>query len=283
MNRKTLLVIKLIVLILLLLVISFVAFAIIAFNGYSNTFSENLFSSESSFGQTAQKVQTFEDVQQIKLNLASIDVQIYETDSNIVTLYDNTQKEGFRIGIGGNDDNTVEFKNGKLTFTQGGTWNIGFNFIRITGDIIIEVPKGTQIEYEIDSASSDIYIDAPIKNTLKINNVSGEIEIMQGGEELNINTVSGDVEVFMAYEQIDIDCVSSDVKLVANSATKSIDFDGVSGDVEIEVEDDAKYDINFDAVSGDVDDDYENQNSDANAIQISINAVSGDAHLQNWR
>ncbi len=281
MSRKTLLVIKLIVLILLLVVMSFVALAIVSFGSFGKSF--DLLQNFSFSGEATKQVQTFEGVEEIELNLASIDVEIVETSSDIVTLHDNTSVSGFRLGIGGSDENTVEFKNGKLTFEQARSWGIGINFLSVEGSVVIEVPKGAQIEYEINSASSDIYFDAKAKNKLEINNVSGEIEVMQSGEDIDVETVSGDVYIYEVFENIDIDGVSCDVSLVADKTTQKITYNGVSGDLEIEIEGGAEYKAEMDSVSGDINDDYNNISNDNSAIDITVNNVSGDVDLQDWR
>ncbi len=281
MSRKTLLLIRLIVLILLLLVMSFVAVAIFSFNIFENNIS--LLDNFRFTGENTQQVQTFEGVEEIELDLASIDVKIVETSSDIVTLYDNTSISGFRLGIGGNDENKVNFTNGTLTFTQAKSWGIGINMLNVVGEVVIEVPKGSLIEYEINSASSDVYFDAKAKDKLDINIVSGEIEIEQGGDELDIETVSGDIYVYDVFKNVDVNCVSSDLNMVADETTNRIGYNGVSGDVEIEIENDAEYNVEISSVSGDINDDYNNASNDSGAIDISVDNVSGDIYLQDWR
>ncbi len=290
MSRKTTLAIKLIVLIALLILLISVALGFLGVNflgksvfnfGAFDVFSPWSFTQVNS-GNIAQDVQSYEDVEEIEVYLRDADIKIYETDSDKVTFYDNTETSGFLLGFGDNVENTISFKNGKLVFNQGVEWSIGFNFITTTGDIVIEVPKGSKIEYNINAANSDIEFDALSSGTIDIDNVNGDIEIMQAGEELDIDTVNSNIEVYAVFEKIDIDGVNANVNCVADSSTKNISYDGVNGDLTVEILDDAEYNISLNSVSGRIDDDYDNETNN-DGIDISVDNVSGNVSLEDWR
>ncbi len=274
-NNK--LVIKLIVLIILLIVFIGVAIGLVSYFAFNNHTSGGLLNHEG--GTPTAEAQSFSDVQEIIIDVASLDIKIIETNSDKVTLYDNSHSYGFVIGVRG--QNTISQNGGILRFKQANSIGINFGF-GMRGDILVEVPKGSLIEYKLNNVANNIELDAPSKDTLEINSVSGTIEILQGGEDLKINTVSGRTEVFEPFETVKVNSVSGSVYSVANVDSEYVRLDTVSGRSVVEIDGVSGYETSLDSLSGSVNDSY-GLNGNGNDLDIEVSSVSGSIELEDWR
>ncbi len=275
-NNKLL--IKLIVLIIVLFVFIGVAIALVAnftFNNYSFASFVNL-----SDGVPSAETQSFSNIQEIVIDVASLDVKIVETNSDVVTLYDNSRSHGFVIGV--KRPNTVSGDDGTLHFKQATQVGINFGF-GMSGDILVEVPKGALIEYKISNVANSIELDVLSKDTLEVNNVSGSIDIFQGGEDLEINTVSGRTAVYEPFETVRVNSVSGSVYSVANGDSELVRLDTVSGRSVVELDGVSSYKTSLNSLSGSVNDSYGSNSNGSGKLDIEVSSVSGSINLEDWR
>ncbi len=280
MSKKNWLVVKLVVLILLFIAVATILFSIFvgdrfgfkinsSWNGYLND------------GIPTQQEQSFEGIEKVVVYSYSLPIEIIETDRNDVLLIDNSDSH-----LANNEDNLYVVEDDTLYFEQAEqiAW-FGFNNFTnsVSGEIIIEVPQDVELEYEINSVSEEILIDA-FSDELTINNVSGNIYVLQGGDELNINGVSGSIEIADAFLEQKINSVSGNIYTVADKDSSVINVDTVSGGVDIGLANGIEYSINHDSVSGKVRDNYtpsdDGTSSDQKLI-ISVHSVSGFVDITN--
>lgn len=218
----------------------------------------------------------FDDIDSIKFDLKSADVEIRYNDSNDVLLeiYDEDEKNVDAVFSGG----TLN-----VSFSNYNTFCIGFCYVyrkailylppqyskkievvSLSGDVNINEYKTANIE--VSTASGDVKVRG--SNDLDVNTVSGDIEV-NNVVNFNFKSISGDVEVRNAYNVIG-STTSGELNVIA--LNNYINFSTVSGDVDIK---NATLNKNskITTTSGDVDIDG------INLIYVSTSTISGDVDV----
>ncbi len=275
MSKKNWLIVKLAVLILLFALILSIMVSMLNVDGLDFGFNLGM-NRRLDDGIPTEQEQNFEDIERIVFYGYSLPLSINETQRDDVLLIDNTTMTG------NVEPNQYLVEGNTLYFEQGGFRRIGFNFNYdgISGEIKFEVPMGVEIEYDIDSVSGGIVVDAPLNNGLKINNVSGNIDILQGGDELIINSVSGKIEIEEPVITQKIATVSGGIDTVADTESVEIDVDSVSGSTDIALSEGVTYSVKHAAVSGSVNDDYTGGSGASDkTLNISVSSVSGSVNI----
>lgn len=268
MNRKTILVIKLILLILV-----FVTLGIIALN----------FSGIKSMAIIEGQERTFSGVEKIVVEAISLPIKVYESDVAQVTIKDNTKEYGLKNA----KPNTMEQKGDVVTLKQGKSRSF---LSYVIGEFVIEVPRGSILEYDVSSISGSIDHDAISKDMLIATSVSGSVRIHQEGQKALMKSTSGSVRIHSPFEEIKASSVSGSVYVVANKESKQILASSVSGSVRIQLENVTGYDFDYSTTSGSVKDSYENLDYSKSgfskmgdsSLKITASSVSGSIRLEDW-
>ncbi len=256
MSRKTYLYFKIIGLSVLL--ISIVIGAMFIFNSKNLLFGFVPFNISTGNAEPLEEPEIFyfDDIDKINIELATIPVIIVEKDIDQIKVTSTINVEG----TGPRLENPIYKSNNTLHVKQ----EITMGVYSSAGELLIEVPNGIELDYELNLVSEDLYIDAKI-NKLELNVVSLEAKIYQAAKDIKINDVSGSIY------------------LVANEDTKDIDINTVSSDINIQVEGSNSFNIDNESISGDIENNYGNNNEAINEIDISVNSVSGDVILDDWK
>lgn len=270
MTRKNLLLIRLILLILLFIAIC--AGGLIFFQGYGQHGMENGTS------------QSFSGVNKILVNSSSLPVRIVEGDAAEVTVTDNTRFYGFGFGR----KNSVYQTDDSLYFNEGNRFSLIFGFT--AGDVTIEVPRGTALEYQLTNTSGSISLDAPSKNTLKIKSTSGSVKVFQGGDHLDLTSTSGSVRIYSGFETARVKSTSGSIRISADERSRELNCNSTSGSVRIRLEHVSGYDLTYSSTSGSIRDLYHNisyersgRNSYGDAsLKINVKNTSGSTKLCDW-
>lgn len=271
MNKKKLLIIKLIFLILIFIMMSYLAIYYFSYSGFE------------SIVVIDGEEKIFSNVEKIVVELVNLPINIYESDVSQVTIKDNSKVYGFIIG----KPNTIDEKDGVISIKQGK--GISF-FSMVRGNIIVEVPRESILEYNINNISGNIDHDAISRDTLKAKTISGNISINRQGEKAIIKTTSGLLSVYSPFEELSAKSVSGNVRIVANEDSREVLSKTVSGSIKIQLENVLGYDMDYSTTSGGVRDAYKNIDYSklGNAIQgdssleIKVSSVSGSVNLIDW-
>lgn len=283
MNRKQWLLIKLILLFFILIILGRIIIV-----GNINILDEIRISitGPSSFNNThldEGEEKSFSNVEKIMVDSISLPVHIYESDVAKVTVRDNSTSHG----LGSKNPNTLSQKGGVLSFKQ----KKRFSFLSIVrGGLIIEVPRGSILEYDISNISGSIIHDAISKDTLRATTVSGSIKIHQGNEKVFAKSTSGSIRIYSSFEDVKAQSVSGGVQILANQDSKQISGSSVSGSVTIQLANVTGYEMDYSTTSGSVKDTYANidYSKSGNAsygdssLKINASSVSGSIKLADW-
>ncbi len=268
MNRKKWLTIKLILLILVLFLMGMIALNLTGLKSLTAVGGEE---------------RTFTNVEKIVVESISLSVKIIETDGTIVTIKDNSKGYGIRAG----KPNILKQEDGVVTFKQGkGIFFLSF----VTGNVVVEVPRGSLLEYDVKSISGNIDHDAMSGESLQASSISGDIEIHQGGEKASVETTSGSVRVHAPFEKVKAESVSGSIRLTADQNSKEVKTSAISGSIRIQLKKVLGYTMDYSSTSGSVKDTYDNIDYSKSghairgdsALDINVSTISGSIKLADW-
>ncbi len=268
MTNKKLLYIKLITLIILFLLICFTSLQFIMRGGHNMDFSYHsgkLILSEN-----------FNNVEALKADLTSFSVEVVEHDSEEVLV------EFYRTGFGKSTEPVMNILDNRLTIEEPITLlNINFS----SGKILVYVPAGSQLPYDLSTASGSVKLNAS-SSTAVLRTISGSIKVYQGGDQLKAKTTSGSIKAYEPFHRIESGTTSGSIKLTASPDTTSIQSKSVSGSIKVELHDVEDYSINYSSVSGSFRNEYGNSsitsNNSSAALQINAKTTSGSIKLCDW-
>lgn len=225
----------------------------------------------------------FTNVDSLEVKLISVAITVVESDVLKVTVKDSVRARG----LGDNHPIIINEKDGLISIEQRNSRPF---FSLITGNIVVEIPRGTMLKYNINNISGSIEHNAASNDTLTATSISGSVNVRHGGEKAYLKSTSGSVRVHEAFEELSVSSVSGSVRVRADGISKSISASSVSGSVEIMLERVAGYSMNYSTTSGSVKDSYENikYSKSGNAtngdesLDIQASTVSGSIRLADW-
>lgn len=135
-----------------------------------------------------------------------------------------------------------------------------------SADLKVYVPRNTAVI--ADGVSVNFSFD-DLPRSVRVNVISGNVELSNGGGKIDLNSVSGDIVVNNAKGKLDLASVSGDIEVEGDAKyfdastvsgsisarigmAERIELETVSGDIELELglSDDAR--LEADTVSGDI-------------------------------
>ena len=230
-----------------------------------------------------KKEKTFSSVDKLVMESTSLSVDIHESNVEKVTIKDHSKTRGLMarkpikiIQTGG----VVSVKQRKS----------GFFFTSVSGNIVVEIPKGSKLEYDVSTVSGHIDHDATSSSELKAKSISGKIGIQKSGEKVNVKTTSGAIKIYSPFEEIKGKSVSGSIFVAANQDSKKVNLSTVSDSIKIQLENRVGYTFNFSTKSGSVKDTYENKDYSKSGkatikeplVKIGASSISGSITLVDW-
>lgn len=166
------------------------------------------------------------DVKKIEAEITDVPIIIVESDVSKITVTSTVENTG--IGI----ITQPKFweKGDVLHFHQG--HQIGYR-TESKGKVMIEIPKGTNLDIDIASGSGDVKVDTSSSDYVSIDAEVGEKTVNTNGKELLIKSVSGSINIHGSFESTQIDTVNSDVKMFADAGANAIYYKSISGNALI--------------------------------------------------
>lgn len=213
---------------------------------------------------------SLEEIQNLKINFTSADINLIITDSNElkVVQYSNKElsdKELFSIN---KTSSEVEIAEGNLGVKF--SFNL-FNSCRVAYDIYIPQDYSEDISIKIVSGDTKVSGELKLKN-VEISTTSGDIDILSNLKvrDMKVKTVSGDITMGnIESDNLVIETTSGDIKV--ESATNNINTKSVSGDIE------------FKSINGNLNAKTTSGNIDLNNYNImgetEISSISGEIDI----
>lgn len=166
------------------------------------------------------------DVKKIEAEITDVPITIVESDVSKIMVTSTVENTG--IGI----ITQPKFweKGDVLHFHQG--HQIGYR-TESKGEVVIEIPKGTNLDIDIVSGSGDVKVDTSSADYVSVDAAVGEKTVNTNGKELLIKSVSGSININGSFGSTQIDTVNSDVKMFADAGSNQIYYKSISGNAVI--------------------------------------------------
>lgn len=144
----------------------------------------------------------------------------------------------------------------------------------------------------ISTVSGDVSLDGGQASGANINTTSGEVELRGLTEAIVVKTVSGDITIEEARDgRLNIDTASGNIRYDGSLAKSSENqINSISGDVELQIPEDAGVNLNASSVSGDMSTDIDLDGTieehalrgviGDGAASLSITTTSGDVQIE---
>jgi lia operon protein LiaG len=210
-----------------------------------------------------------EEINKIYIDITSTDINIIPTEDEEISVRFSGEVSTNRNR---NIPSLVAYKSGdelRIEIIQPKTIFIGINVWRTRLDV--HIPEDSIEVLKVDTTSSDINISDLKVNEINFNGVSGDFKGESlFAEDIKFDTTSGDVNIKDYTGDINISTVSGDLVLEDGIQNDNIEAVTTSGDIHIVQEDPS--DMNIRTTSGDVGVDL----SEDAGFYLKINTVSGD-------
>lgn len=176
----------------------------------------------------------------------------------------------------------------KIRFSEDDIGPIRFGInVDVSKDLMITVPADWECgSLEIDTAAAEVMIQDLTIGEFDFDGASGVCEIINCNvDELDIDTASGDVYFSGTLDTLDCDAASADCTIEVTNIPRSIDLDGMSGNLELILPPDAGFICKLDTLSGSFDSDFTfSTHSDtyvcgSGECKINAKAMSGDVSI----
>ena len=208
--------------------------------------------------------------------ISEIYIDLTSTDINIIPVEDEEIRVHFygvvSTNIKKDIPSLVAYRSGdelRVEIIHPKTFFIGFNILRTKLDVYI--PESSIETLKIEAVSADTYVSGQKVDKFDLNVVSGDFKGESlFADDLKFHTISGDISLKDYTGDIDINNVSGDVVLKGGDSNDNIEVVTVSGEVYIEQEDPSN--MNIRTISGGVE---INLSEDAR-FYLKATTVSGD-------
>ena len=220
------------------------------------------------------------DVSVVQINWVAGNVRVVEGNVSKVNVRETAVGESAKVHY------YYRVSNGTLSiaFAKNGT-----TVSKISKDLTVTVPKGKEIDLEVESVSATVHAELSTMGKMRVETVSGRAECKV--TELNkaeFETVSGSVNMIADHvSTTSVETVSGNVSLSYKQMFQSLDVESVSGGATITMPHDASFTLDVSTESGSVSTgDYACTISGKRYIvgkgdaEIKVETVSGNVNLK---
>ncbi len=228
---------------------------------------------------TKENVHTFKNINKIVVRSSSLSISIIESVRDDVKVVSLVELE--KSNVNNVSDNEVYTNDETLYFKQGET--SGISILSVYGTILIEVPLGFAMEYELANANADITLDAPTMGLSVVSNVNGKTRIKQGGDSLNLKTAGGSVKIEAPFVVQKINSVSGKISTICDAKSEKLEANSINGNIKIQIPAGVGCSIDHKTLSGsiEVSDSISayKYNKSKSSVMITVSAICGNIKI----
>ena len=201
-------------------------------------------------GNSIDEVTTFgiDQLKEIYVHSVSSDISVFSTD-----------EEDIRIYFYGRSALKSEKALPKLiTKLEGSKLKIEIEYPKVlfyNADVVLDVyiPQDYMENIIIDTVSADVDISNLDLNNFQCKTVSGDLKVKTlGSDNLTLKTTSGEVNIMDFRGNLEANSVSGDISIRYGVFDNNIDVKTISGQVEIDLPQNAEFYLKTNTVSGEV-------------------------------
>ena len=220
------------------------------------------------------------EVHDIEVNWAAGSITIETADTDSIS-FDETGSK--------NNEPMVYRQQGNKLIIEYQVPEVAFGFTSSSSkDLIITVPQDWQGgKLTVNAASAELTVNGLVANDVSVNTASGDCSFTNCSlSELELNSASGKVNYIGTLYSLDCDTASGNITVVFDNIPRSIEFDGVSADLELTLPADAGFIVEMDALSGGFTSDFETSQRNGQYIcgdgscKIDIDGMSGNVTIR---
>lgn len=224
-------------------------------------------------------------IKDIQVEWVSGEITIVPAETNEITVVET--------GRYSDKEKMVVLQNGNKLTIQYCEESVNFSFFSFgismdtDKDLTITVPQDWVCnELEVDSASAEIVVNNLTINELDFNTASGRINVNQSAVgEMSLETVSGDIEFTGTLDTLSCHSVSANCNITVTNVPKSIEMEGVSGDLELNLPSECGFTASVETVSGKFSSEFATVSQNGShiygdgACRIEMEGVSGNVRI----
>ena len=220
------------------------------------------------------------EVNDIEINWAAGSITIETADTDSISFSET----------GGKDSEPMVYRQqGNKLIIEYQVPKVVFGFSSSSSkDLVITIPQDWQGgKLTVNAASAELTVNGLTTNDISVNTASGDCTFTDCSlSELELNSASGKVNYIGTLYRLDCDTASGDITVVFDNIPKSIEFDGVSADLELTLPADAGFIVEMDALSGGFTSDFETSQRNGQYIcgdgscKIDIDGMSGNVTIR---
>lgn len=146
---------------------------------------------------------------------------------------------------------------------------------RDAGPSVLRLTVPLRADLDISAVSADVLAWGVAPSKLAINNVSGRTTVAATADDVEVDSVSGDVDLTVNRANVEVQSVSGGIRLQGRLG-RSVSVESVSGEIDVQVVENALDRLEGTSVSGDID----VRAALAPRARVSLETVSGDVRLR---
>lgn len=289
--------------------VTVLVWSIFAVSLYSDSINFQIFNSEWSLSnfddfKTGNADFNANEVSSVEVNWVSGEIEVLYGDTDKITIEDSATDSDNKMYWNLDNNGTLEIYANKNDFSF---INIGFFDDDITKNLTITIPKDKKFsEFDINSASADIYADGINATEIEVDSASGGVEIKKlECNDANINNASGDINIFCNnvgkidietvsgkttvsgnYDDLYVSSVSGEITATVENENANIEAESVSGEIELGVDESINgFIVDYEKVSGNFNCEFSGTDRDGRFVygngsaMFSIDTVSGNIEI----
>lgn len=183
----------------------------------------------------------------------SITIQPGDTDTIAFSEPENIPEDQKLVWKQSGDTLKIQFCKSQIHF--GFSFGSAFTYSK---DLVVTVPRDWNCqELDISSVSAEITATGLEAQEIDLENVSGRCVFEDcHANNVSLETVSGNITFNGTLDELGCSAVSARCTLVLSNVPRNIQLDGVSGDLDITLPEDAGFTASLDSASGSISTDF---------------------------
>jgi len=239
---------KMVIWLVVIAIVSLTIAAIAFFN--TESYMVNFRDRNNFEGNSIDEVRTFgiDQLKEIYIHSVSSDVSVFSTDEEDVKIY-------FYGRSALKSEKTLPKL---ITNLEGSKLKIEIKYPKVlfyNANVVLDVyiPQDYRESIIVDTASADVDISNLSINNFQCKTVSGDLKIESlDSDNLTIKTTSGEVNIMDFRGNLEANSVSGDISIRYRVFDNNIDVKTISGQVEIDLPQNAEFYLKTNTVSGEV-------------------------------
>ena len=222
------------------------------------------------------------EIRDIEINWSAGSITIQTADTDVISFYETGDNDSAPLAYRqAGDKLTIQYQEEDILFA------FSLDLSSVSKDLVITVPQDWQGgKLTVNAASADLTVNGLTANDVSLNTASGDClftDCTLG--ELELDSASGKVSYTGTLYSLDCDTASGNITAVFDNIPRSIEFDGVSADLELTLPADAGFTVEMDALSGAFNSDFETSQrnglyiSGDGSCRIDIDGMSGNVTI----